>query len=458
MKVVIFGTGKFYQKYKNKFKKSIELVAFIDNDSEKWGEMLDGIVIYPVSDLDKLEYDIVFLLSASYLDMKRQLRALGVPRNKIYSMNRIGLLCELEESVLWHGTLPVGYQRKKILVFSHALTSTGAQNMLFQAVQVLKKRNFDVVVVSGTDGVLRTRFQKLDIPVVIIPNVYAENMEIIQLCAWADLIMVNTLLLYETVIELLRSKKPLLWWIHETGFLKYIEIDDFCEIEKNSNVSIYAVSPLVRRKITEYYGMCFNLRELYFGLPDYGEDVNTCRNNSKMIFAHIAAISYIKGQDLFLQAISNLPEYIRENAEFWIVGAGVFPENLLKLSEKYSCVKIKGEIDNTRMVDLYRTVDVVMCVSREDSMSVVVVEGCMMGKPAIVSNATGIAEFIEHGRTGLIFNSENVNEISYWMKWAVEHSQEIKQLGINSRDIYEKYFSLNVHENNLLAAIDSAIL
>ena len=453
MKVVIFGTGKFYQKYKNSIKKNIELIAFIDNDPEKWGTMLDGIMIYPVSDLDKLEYDIVFLLSASHLVMKRQLWTLGVPRNKIYSMNCLGFLCDLGESAQWFGTLPVEYQRKKILVFSHALTSTGAQNVLFQAIQVLKKHNFEVVVVSGTDGVLRNRFQKLDVPVVLIRNVYAENEEIIQLCEWADLVVVNTLLLSETVLELIKFEKPLLWWIHETGYLKYIDLEDFSEIEKNSEVSIYVVSPLVRRKITEYYGMDFNLQELNFGLPDYGEENTTCVKSDKMVFAHIATIDYIKGQDLFLQAISNLPEYIREKTEFWIVGPGVLPEDLLNLSKQYECVKIKGEIDNTQMEELYRTVDVVVCASREEALSVVVVEGCMTLKASIVSSAAGIVDFLEHEKTALIFESGNAEELTSRIKWAVEHKEEVKRIGENARRVYDTYFSLKIFEEKLLAAI-----
>ena len=453
MRVVIFGTGKYYQKYKDRLKKSIELIAFIDNDSEKWGKTLDGIMIYPVADLIKLEYDIVFLLSASHLDMKRQLRMLGVPRNKIYSMNCIGLLCELGESAQWYGTLPVECRSKKILVFSHALTSTGAQNVLFQAVRVLKEHNFEVVVVSGTDGVLRTWFQKLDVPVVIIRNIYAENEEIIQLCAWADLIFVNTLLLYETVIELINHKKPLLWWIHETGFLKCVEYEDFSEIEKNKMVAIYVVSPLVGRKIAEYYGTNFNLRELCYGLPDYGGSENICIENEKMIFAHIAAVSHIKGQDLFLQAISKLPKYIREKAEFWLVGRGELSANLRQLSEQYSCVKIKGEIDYTRMMDLYQAIDVVVCASREDAMPVVVAEGCMMCKASIVSNATGVAEFLEHGKTGLIFESENVDELVSRIKWAVEHKDELRRIGENSRRIYDTCFSMKIFEERLLSAI-----
>lgn len=454
MKVVIFGTGNFYQKYRKSFKNNIELTALIDNDPEKWGKVLDGIMIYPVADLDKLEYDIVFLLSASYVDMKRQLRSLGVPGNKIYSMQRIGFLCELGESAQWYGTLPIRCQRKKILVFSHALTSTGAQNVLFQAVQCLKKHNFEVVVASGTDGVLRTRLQELDIPVVIIRNVYAENEEIIQLCEWADLLVVNTLLLFETVMELMRLKKPLFWWIHETGFLKNVDLEDFVEIEQNSMVSIYAVSPLVRRKITEHYGVDFNLKALCYGLPDYGGGEDPDIKNEKMIFAHIAAVAYIKGQDLLLEAVSTLPEHIRDQVEFWFVGPGVFSESLLELSEQYSCVKIKGEIDNTQMMDLYRAVDVVMCVSREDALPVVVAEGCMMRKASIVSNATGIAEFLDHGKTGLIFESENVDELSSLIQWTVEHKDEVKRIGKSSRRVYDTYFSMDIFKQNLLAAIE----
>ena len=46
MKVVVFGTGKIYKKYRFLLKKlNIDIVSFIDNDKGKVGTYIDGVKV-----------------------------------------------------------------------------------------------------------------------------------------------------------------------------------------------------------------------------------------------------------------------------------------------------------------------------------------------------------------------------------------------------------------------------
>ena len=220
-----------------------------------------------------------------------------------------------------YGILHQESSGKRVLIFSHALSSTGAQNVLYQVCDVLRKNDFQVTVVSKSDGILRERFIEIGIPVIIIRDIYSKKKNIDELVAWSDMIFVNTLLLYDTVYELSNYNKKLIWWIHESGELDYIQ-EDFELIEKKENVSIYSVSPLVRRMIWKKYSEKLKIESLLYGIPQYDTQVVKTIRQEKMIFALIGWIGYIKGQDIFLSAVNQLSATIREQAEFWIVGGG----------------------------------------------------------------------------------------------------------------------------------------
>lgn len=454
MRLIIFGAGKMYQEYKEKFRRDIEIIAIIDNQADKWGKMIDGIMIYPPSYIENLKYDGVFLLSAYYHDMQLQLRKMGIPENKIYTIDSHIETLLPEEPVQYYGSLCRETMRKKILVFSHALSSTGAQNVLYQAVCILRKNNYQVAVVSKSDGVLRDRFIEIDVPVIIIRDIHSKKEEVAKLVDWSDMIFVNTLLLYDTVFEVSKYNKKLIWWIHESGELKYVGAE-LRTIEKRDNVFIYAVSPLVKRLIWKECGDKLKIECLTYGLPKYNVQAAHKNEQDKVIFAVIGWIGYIKGQDIFLDAVDKLPADTKKQAEFWIIGGGELSPDDKKIVGKYSCIKVLGEIENTKMHEIYNEIDVVVSSSREDAMPVVVTEGCMAGKLVIISDSIGTAEFIEHGKTGLIFKNEDVNELAGWMEWAVGHRMQAKQIGTASQAVYEQYFSFEAFSDNLLAVIGS---
>ena len=295
---------------------------------------------------------------------------------------------------------------------------------------------------------------KLGIPVIIMRDSYFVEDDLKKLVGWADRILVNTLWLYYVVEELLRFQKKILWWIHETGFLEHLEEEKFTRIEDSGLVSVYTVSPLVRKKMTEKYKKSFHTKMLLYGLPGSPITEEWGSDSGKMVFAVIGVIGRIKGQDLFIQAVNQLPNRYKNQAEFWIVGGGELEEQDLQTAQKCSCIKILGEIENQRMKEIYKKIDVVVCCSREDAMPVVVAEGCMNGKLVIVSDAAGIAAFITSGENGLVFPSGNIDQLKERMIWAIEHREDARRIGKASKGIYEGRFTMKIFEKHLLRSME----
>lgn len=442
-KVIIFGTGKYYQKNKYNFREDIQIVGFLDNNSSL--SKLDDIPVYKPEEIHKLEFDYIFLLSVYEKEMQKQLIELNVPMYKICGMDRKEMLCKVS-SANYYGKCIPDTAKKKLLVFSHALTSTGAQNVLFTTLSILKEY-YEITVVSKSDGVLKERLNAIDIGVVIMSDLTRGGKELQKLVEWSDEILVNTIWLYYVIVELSDCNKRILWWLHESGAIPEIGKETFYYINGLGNVDIYVVSNVVKKVLQKECKNLNNIEVFKFGIKEY--EIKESQQKEKIVFSIISAIGHIKGQDIFIEAVSRLPDYYRKQAEFWIVGRGTLPEEQLKMAEKYSCIKILGEIDNRKMNDVYAQLDVVVCCSREEAMSVVVIEGFMNRKITIVSEAAGVAEFVEDGKNGFILKYENVEQLCELIRYIIANPKEAAKVGDASREIYDSHFSMEIFKDRI---------
>lgn len=98
--------------------------------------------------------------------------------------------------------------------------------------------------------------------------------------------------------------------------------------------------------------------------------------------------------------------------------------------------------------------DIMICPSREDPMPTVAAEAMMHGVPCIVSDVTGTAEYIENGMNGFVFHTEDARELSDKIAWFVLNNEKICNMGTNARLTYERIFSMNVFEMQILRLIN----
>ena len=48
---------------------------------------------------------------------------------------------------------------------------------------------------------------------------------------------------------------------------------------------------------------------------------------------------------------------------------------------------------------------------------------------------------VEHGVTGLLFEAGNTHSLAKTLQWALDHPQEMYQMGINARKKYEQSYT-----------------
>jgi glycosyltransferase involved in cell wall biosynthesis len=158
-----------------------------------------------------------------------------------------------------------------------------------------------------------------------------------------------------------------------------------------------------------------NLSE-YTNLPMYG----TFRRKfgipeETKILLYIGRIHKTKGLDILVRAFA---DFAKNFSDVKLVIAGLddgFLRELkclikvLGLEEKAVFV---GPLHGKAKLEAYVDSDVVVLPSRYEAFGMTVLEAYACGKPVIASEVGGLKDLIINGETGLLFEPENVNELS----------------------------------------------
>ncbi|HJY84830.1 MAG TPA: glycosyltransferase family 4 protein, partial [Candidatus Binatia bacterium] len=67
----------------------------------------------------------------------------------------------------------------------------------------------------------------------------------------------------------------------------------------------------------------------------------------------------------------------------------------------------------------------------------VAIEAFACGVPVIASRLGAIAEIVEDGHTGLLFQPGDLDDLAAKVRWAVSHPEEMTRMGTKARQVYE---------------------
>ena len=122
LKVVVFGTGRFYQNRKEELLSyaDVEIVAAIDNNKAIQNTCIDGVAVFCVEQVGTIEFDVILLMSAKAVEMRRQLLKLGIKKKKIWFWEQLKSI-EAKGSFRFYCGNPVMIQegKKNLIISSH---------------------------------------------------------------------------------------------------------------------------------------------------------------------------------------------------------------------------------------------------------------------------------------------------------------------------------------------------
>lgn len=461
MKYLLFGTGDYYNRYKKWFHKE-EVLALLDNARDKQGTEIDGIPVCTPEEGVQLNYDRIVILSFYVLEMKRQLIQMGVSSDKIYHFYDLHKLINIGDKVK-----PIQYfgsageamactGKKKILLLSQDLTLGGPSIALFHAACILQKKGFIVIFASMLDGPLRDKLLGAGIPVIVDENM---QIAVMRECHWIldfSVIICNTVNFHVFLSER-KTEIPVIWWLHDSIFF-YGGVDRK-EIQSIDliNMQVVSVGPVPAAAIHSFLPD-LHVGRLLYGVADNFTDKMVLNARKKIIFTTIGYIENRKGQDLLIQAVRRLKGMLG-GAVFYLVGqdSSEMAQRIKKQSLQMPQVILTGAVDREAVNRILEHTDVLICPSREDPMPTVCAEAMMHAVPCLISDAAGTAEYINHEVDGLIFKSEDVDELAAKIKWCINNYQKLADMGKKARTVYQTYFSMDAFEKSLMELLDTAL-
>lgn len=461
MKYLIFGTGDYYNRYKKWFE-CREIVALLDNSKQKQHTIIDGFEVLPPEEGVKLQYDSIIILSFCVKQMKQQLLSLGVCEDKIYHFYDLAQLFAFGKT-----RIPLQYylnaeeiiysqdeMKSKVLLISTDLTLGGPSIALFHAAVILKKQGYKVVYASMWDGALREKLIEQKIPVVVDENLPISTMRQTKWVNTFSLILCNTLNFYVFLSER-DTTIPIVWWFHDARFFyDGVNRKIMRQISLN-HLKAVSVGPVPETAVREFLPD-LACEELLYGVKDAADGRKRKCDSSILRFVTIGFLEDIKGQDILLKAVLELPDCIRHRCAFYIVGHNdtLFGEKIKNESAKMQEMIFTGRVSREKIHALLADADVLICPSKQDAMPTVAAEAMMHSVPCIVSDATGTAAYITDGRDGFVFQSENVQMLKEKIAWCAANRDRLDEIGRKARELYEGHFSMTAFEKRFMEIVE----
>ncbi len=451
-KIIVFGTGNYYRR-KREYLNTFEIIAFVDNDIKKQGQILDGKEIISPNNIFNYEYDYICVLTSYEEDVLIQLKKLGISDKKVLTYCQIGSLRNEPKNYNSNTNL----KKCDIVLINNVMSYSGGVIAFFYLATMIEKLGFECVVLTVFDGPFHTEFERYGIPVYEEDFLNSSNRELIAILKTKKLVVCNTIYLRSFVQLLNNEFINTVWWLHESAGISAYNFEPFV-IDSNNKIRVYGVGnraiEAFRKKVRG-----LDIEELLYTVKESDSRTETFEN-SKICFAIIGTLIDYKGQDIFVEAIGKLSNKERAKCIFKIIGQSTnndYCNNIRKAAEEIDESIYLGELSHNEIIDQFDSIDVVVCPSRVDTMPTVVVEGMMQKQCCIVSKKTGISDYIKDMNDGIILNSLNPYELKKKMGWIINNPQQAKQIGINSYDIYKGNFIDTVFEKNVKRIIDECV-
>ena len=433
-----------------------DVLAFLDNDVEKQGKIIDGCAVLSPEQVQELEYEAVILCSVAIDKMRQQLLALGVLDEKIvpYQMIRDFVRGELSNVTFKvFGSFMVDDEKeKRAALFFNEIGRSGAPIALLEAARILCKQGWKVTAYAEHDGTLHSDLKNIGVVIVLVDCLSFLYMDDIPFIEMHSLLLVNTAV-FAPLLRRHSKELPVVWWLHESeknpyGNLLKKVLSDI----KPSGCHVYTVGQRARQILAEFlpaWMTAFN-GNLYYGRADFYNDRHR-KKNQRLVFSCIGYYCDNKAQEILVKAIENLPKYNKKRAEFLFIGRQdkKVAKFVMQKAKIYQEIKACGEYSQKQIREAYSRIDVLVCPSRSDTMPIVVTEAMMCHIPCIVSDSVGQSEFIEQGRNGWVFPTDDVKKLSELIADIIEIPEQLLAMGDEARKVYDRYFCIEEFECNL---------
>lgn len=341
---------------------------------------------------------------------------------------------------------------KRILFVSPEMIYSGAPRSLLRMCRSAQGLGYDVTVWSANDGAFKTEYEKSGIQVEIVTEKEIERRK--NQIEKYDLAICNTVMTSKFA-EICCQLIPTVWYIREaTNIPDFIRNNaerayvirhssDICVV---SDYAADALSLYADESIRVVHNCVEDEVEMAVPyIPGSGEKVK---------FVQFGTMEYRKGYDVLLAAYKSMPKEYRNCSEVYFAGGFInsgtpFCSYLFREMEKVEGVHYLGLIQGEeKKIETLSAMDVVVVASRDESCSLVALEGAMLSKPLIVTENVG-AKYMVEEKNGYVVKTADVEGLRNAMMKMIESKNTLSSMGEFSRKIYEEKASMRAYTKSM---------
>ncbi|MBZ0155116.1 MAG: glycosyltransferase family 4 protein [Alphaproteobacteria bacterium] len=165
---------------------------------------------------------------------------------------------------------------------------------------------------------------------------------------------------------------------------------------------------------------------------------------------------HLKGVDLLIKAFNKL---CAEFPEYSLKVVGYCPDKTeyIKLAGGNKRIELCDPVWHDEVIELLSGCSLFVLPSRTEAMGRVLVEAMASRKPVIASNVDGIPSLIRHGETGLLFETENEDDLADKIRTMLRDRSYARRLADNAYAFVHTHLSEACYLNNFLSMIEKTV-
>lgn len=438
-KLFLFGTGKIATKYTLFFNRlSIDIEGYIDNDQNKWGTGFFGKKIYEPNILQKVNNSCVFIACAAREDITVQLAQMNIGIRNV-SIAQI-ITCHSQkilEQVCSDLPLPECRGDKTIIIDNLGGSWGGAEDWSHIVALSLINRQRETFVIEDTAQPYIKELEKN------IIKIHTEHREEYQV--YAELIR---LLMERRPFVLFNVRNSVLFWAAAT--VKTIFPREAMIVSSILNDTVYREFCEWDESTDAYLCISSRIREKLLGQFEFA--------SKKKILCRTPFIEKIRDVDRKFEGISGIPikigypcRLVREQKRADLIPA--FIDSLEKKQINYrlnivgdgTCeAMIKEYVDANHLqakvimygklsrIELYNFLDhqdVYVNFSEYEGTSLTMLEAMASGCVPVVTDVSGVRDFIENGINGLIADVGDLDKMADYIAFLDQDRLKLSEYG-----------------------------
>lgn len=189
--------------------------------------------------------------------------------------------------------------------------------------------------------------------------------------------------------------------------------------------------------------------------PNFTQQSVLPRSQNQGYALYIGRLSVEKGVKILLEAWQSI-----KHIPLKIIGEGPLAAEFKAYAQLHnlSNVEFLGHCSPEKCQEYMKAAKFLVVPSQcYENFPRVIAEAFSCGVPVVASRLGSLAEIIEDGTTGILFDPKQAASLIEKIHWAVEHSEDLMRMGLHAHRVFEERYTAEQNYHQLMKIYQKAI-